>query len=101
VNFKMSFFDIKSIEYEPDLSSKFFRTYGIVGTQFVAIRVLVPAQSKITTQYATRRGVSNFVNALGRGGSLFPSIPFQAVFEQLPTHIQEELIYELDIFLEK
>lgn len=100
----MGFFDITSIKYEPELSGKFFRSYSVEGTPYIVVRYPLVEDMPIQSIWATRRDVDNFVNTKGhRGANLrqMPQVPFQAVFDELPNHIQEELIYEFDVFLEK
>jgi len=100
----MGFFDITSIKYEPELSGPSFRTYGVEGTSYVIVRHLKYCDAPIRSTWATRRDVYNYVNTSGHRGANtrhMPQVPFQAIFDELPNHIQEELIYEFDVFLEK
>lgn len=61
----MGFFDITSIEYEPELSGKFFRSYRIEGTPYVVVRYPLVEDMPIQSVWATRRDMDNFINTKG------------------------------------
>lgn len=91
----MELLDLEGIEYCPELSGPYYRTYGLKGTPYVIIRDMLhyemPSYWTTRREASNIRGASPWLSSRSRG-----QVPGQKVFEDSPKHIQEELIYVLD-----
>tara|TARA_R110002110_G_scaffold66276_8_gene181757 strand:- start:759 stop:1058 length:300 start_codon:yes stop_codon:yes gene_type:complete len=98
----MGFFDLDCLTYDPELSTAHFRSYHIKDTPYVILRYSggFSEITKAEPDMAIATRIDLVTNINSKGLHQVFCKPFSEVYSQLPNHIQEQFIFEMDLFLE-